>query len=152
MRKKRVMIVGPTGCGKTSLAKALEEQPMLLRKAPEPIYGERTIDCPGAYLENVWMYKHLITLAQDASHVLLIMDAASQTDLYSPNFAQVMVKPVTGIITKLDVAPENEEFCRERLRQVGVRGEVFCVNAQEKIGVQELKAYLFQAKGVEAKG
>lgn len=150
MRKKRVMVIGSAGCGKSSLIQFLEGRYAPLRKAPEPIYGEKTIDCPGGYVENTYMYKHLIAIAQDASHVVLVIDASKQMDVYSPGFAQVLGKPTVGVITKLDLAPENEMICRERLRRAGVQGPVFCLNASEGTGVQAIKGYLFHPEREEA--
>ena len=87
------MIIGPAGCGKSTLAQALEECEKAVRKTPEVLYGERTIDCPGAYVENRGMYHHLIALAQDASQLVLVMDAARPADVYSHNFAGAFSKP-----------------------------------------------------------
>lgn len=143
MRKKRVLLVGPRGCGKTALARLLEGTGGAPRRAPETVYGARTIDSPGAYIENAGMYRHLIALAQDAFEVLLLMEAGTRPGPYPPNFAQVFGKPVTGVITKIDLAPDQGDFCRERLRQAGVAGAVFLTDAVRGTGIPELRDYLF---------
>jgi len=141
MRKKRVLVIGPAGCGKTALVQALEGRCAPPRKMAAPVYGKMTIDCPSAYLENPCMYKHLIALAQDAAHVLLLLDAAGKTDVYSPGFARIFGKPAAGVLTKLDLAPEKEERCRKRLYQTGA-SPIFCLNAPKGTGVEEIKTYL----------
>ena len=88
------MVIGPSRCGKTTLVRALEEDGRPLRRTPDLIYGKRTMDCPGSYVENADMYKHLIAASQDASHVLILVDQSRPVDIYSPNFARVFTKPV----------------------------------------------------------
>lgn len=153
MRKKRVMVVGPSRCGKTTLIRALEDDPCPPRRTPDMIYGKRTMDCPGSYVENADMYKHLIAASQDASHVLVLVDQSRPIDIYSPKFAQAFTKPVIGVITKVDLAPENEESCLRQLRLIGVGEPIFRVSVPTGVGIAELKEYLFgPAKNDDSKG
>ena len=71
MRKKRIMVIGPKGCGKTTLVNSINDYDGPLRRTQDTIYGRETIDVPSAYIENAWMYKHMIALAQDAWCILL---------------------------------------------------------------------------------
>ena len=73
------MVIGPSQCGKTTLVRALEEDDRPLRRTPDLIYGKRTMDCPGSYVENADMYKHLIAASQDASHVLILIDQSGRS-------------------------------------------------------------------------
>ena len=146
MRKKRVMIVGPTNCGKTSLAKALNDFEGAVRKTQDIIYGKNTIDVPGAYIENAWLYKHLIAAAQDASHVLLLVDQSKPTDVYSPGFAKAFRCPVLGVISKADLMTGNEELCVRQLKSVGAAEPYFRISTKNGVGVSALKEYLFLNK------
>lgn len=146
MRKKRIMIIGPTGCGKTMLANALNEKEGPLRKTQNMIYGEKTIDVPGAYIENAWMYKHLIAAAQDASHVLILIDQSKCDDVYSPGFAKVFRCPVIGVITKCGMTKENEEPAVQKLKKLGIAEPYFIIDVPEGTGMEALKEYLFQTK------
>lgn len=143
MRRKRVMVIGPSRCGKTTLVRALEEDDRPLRRTPDLIYGKRTMDCPGSYVENADMYKHLIAASQDASHVLILVDQSRPIDIYSPNFARVFTKPVVGVITKVDLTPENEESCMRQMRLIGIESPIFRVSVPQGIGIAALKEYLF---------
>ena len=143
MRKKRVIVIGRSRCGKTTLVRALEEDGRPLRRTPDLIYGKRTMDCPGSYVENADMYKHLIAASQDASHVLILVDQSRPIDIYSPNFARDFTKPVIGVITKVDLMPENEESCLRQMRLIGVEEPIFRVSVPEGIGIEALKQYLF---------
>jgi len=146
MRKKRIMVIGPTGCGKTTLVNALNDEDKPLRKTQNMIYGKNTIDVPGAYIENAWMYKHLIAAAQDASHILLLVDQSKSADVYSPGFAGAFRIPVTGVIMKCDIAGGNEDACVRQLRRTGVMEPYFRISIPDGKGIEELKRFLFQEK------
>lgn len=143
MRKKRIMVIGPTNCGKTTLVNELNDYNGPLRKTQDVIYGENTIDVPGSYIENAWMYKHLIVIAQDASHVLILVDQSRFMNVYPPGFAKVFRCPVIGVITKVDLMPENEILCFRQLRQIGVLEPYFKISVPRGIGIGALKEYLF---------
>lgn len=143
MRKKRIMVIGPGRCGKTTLVNALNDYRGPLRRTPDMIYGENTIDVPGSYLENPWMYKHVIAAAQDASHVLLLIDQSScHTTPYSHGFAKVFNCPVLGVIVKCDLSQENLEACFWQMEQAGVAKPYYQVSVTKGIGIEELKKYL----------
>lgn len=153
MRKKRVMVIGPSRCGKTTLVRALDDDDRPLRRTPDLIYGKRTMDCPGSYVENADMYKHLIAASQDASHILILVDQSRPIDIYSPGFAQAFTKPVVGVITKVDLMPENEESCLRQLRLIGIEKPIFKVSVPCGIGIADLKEYLFgSAESEDNKG
>lgn len=144
MRRKRIMVIGPTNCGKTALVNLLNDTQAPPRKTQDIIYGKYTIDVPGAYIENAWMYKHLIAAAQDASHVVILVDASKCAEVYSPGFAKAFRCPVIGIITKTDLRPENEEYCRRQLGSIGVTEPYFMINSLNGTGIDTLKKYLFE--------
>ncbi|WP_291581254.1 EutP/PduV family microcompartment system protein [Clostridium sp. UBA6640] len=148
MRKKRIMIIGPSRSGKTTIVNALNDYDGPLRRTPDLIYGKNTIDVPSAYIENAWMYKHVIALSQDASHVLILVDQSKCTEIYSPGFAKSFRCPVIGVVTKCDLTPENEEKCLRQLKIVGVSEPYFHTSFPMGTGIDALKKYLFE-KGEE---
>lgn len=120
--KKWIMIIGPRGSGKTTLAHHLDgrESDRPLKKTQDIIYGNRAMDTPSAYLENPWMYKHLIAAAQQASEILVLVDGEKPKSYCSPGFTRVFTVPVTGIITKVD-ADTDLDSCRAILERMGVK-------------------------------
>lgn len=146
MRKKRIMVIGPTACGKTTLVNVLNEEDKPIRKTQNLIYGKNTIDVPGAYIENTWMYKYLISAMQDASHVLILVDQSKPAEVYSPGFAKVFRCPVIGVITKADVMPGNEAKCLQQLKEIGAADPYFKISVQQGVGISALKEYLFNQK------
>lgn len=143
MRKKRIMVVGPSQCGKTTLVNALNDYEGPLRRTQDTIYGKRTIDVPSAFVENAWMYKHTIALAQDASHLLVLVDQSRCSEVYSHGFARAFRCPVIGVISKCDLWPEKEAICVRQLSMIGVKPPYFKVSVKQGIGIEELKHYLF---------
>lgn len=143
MRKKRIMVIGPTRCGKTTLINILNDYDGPLRKTQDIIYGKNTIDVPGSYIENPWMYKHLIAAAQDASHVLILVDQSRCDNVYSPGFAKAFRCPVIGVITKIDLMAENEDFSLRQLAHIGVSEPYYKISVPNGIGIVALKEYLF---------
>ncbi len=147
MRKKRIMVMGPANCGKTTLVNALNDYDGKLRKTQDLIYGTNTMDVPGSYIENAWMYKHIISAAQDASHVLILVDQSKKVDHYSPGFAKVFRCPVIGVITKCDLMKENEENSLNQLKKMGIEEPYFRISFPVGEGISELKKYLLENKG-----
>ncbi len=96
MRKKRIMVIGPSKCGKTTLVNALNDYDGPLRRTPDLIYGKNTIDVPGSYIENAWMYKHIIAAAQDASCVLILVDQSNCTEIYSHGLQNLLAAQSLG--------------------------------------------------------
>jgi ethanolamine utilization protein EutP len=146
MRKKRIMVIGPTNCGKTTLVHALNDEDGPIRKTQNLIYGKNTIDVPGSYIENTWMYKYLISAVQDASHVLILVDQSKIADVYSPGFAKVFRCPVIGVITKIDLMPENEDLCIRQLKNIGAADPYFKISVPSGDGISALKEFLFEKK------
>ncbi|MBM7854172.1 ethanolamine utilization protein EutP [Desulfohalotomaculum tongense] len=141
--KKRIMIVGPTQAGKSTLANVLNDSIRSLKKTQDVIYGKNTIDTPGAYIENVYMYKYLIATAQAASHVLMLVDQSRPTEVYPPGFAKSFTCPVIGVITKIDLAPEKANLSIQQLKRIGISEPYFKISLIDNTGVAELKEYLF---------
>lgn len=143
MRRKRIMVVGPTRCGKTSLVRRLDDDDRPLKRTPDIRYGKRTIDCPGSYVENTDSYKHLIATSQNASHILMLVDQSRPVQIYSPMFAKAFTKPVVGIISKSDLNPENRDFCIKQLELMGIEPPYYSISTLTDEGIRELKEILF---------
>lgn len=144
MRRKWIMVIGPANCGKTTLVNALNDSERPVRKTQDIIYGKNTMDVPAAYLENAWMYKHLIAASQDASQVLILVDRSRYQDIYSPGFARIFKCPVIGVITKSDQNSENDERCIRQLKKIGVLEPYYRVSCQDGTGISALKNYLLK--------
>lgn len=144
MKKKRVMVIGPSRSGKTTIVNKLNNYNGPLRRIPDLIYGKNTIDVPSSYIENPWMYKHVIAIAQDASCVLVLVDRSNCDEVYSHGFAKAFRCPVIGVITKCDLAKENEEKCIKQLKNIGIKEPYFHISFPLEKGFKELHSYLLE--------
>ena len=142
--KKKIMIIGPRQAGKSTLANLLERTARPLKKTQDAVFGKKTIDVPAAYLENTMMYKYIIALSQMAGHVLMLADQSNPTEVYSPGFARIFTCPVTGVITKSDLHPENYEKCVVQLKRAGLEGPFFCMAEQDEEKLKLLETRLEQ--------
>jgi len=136
------MIIGPSQSGKSTLANFLNRAQRPLKKTQDVIYGSRTIDTPGSYLENTMMYKYLIATAQTASHVLVLVDQSKPQEVYSPGFAKIFMCPVIGVITKQDLNRENHSKCVRQLERIGAADPYFSISFKNGDGLAALEEYL----------
>ncbi len=150
--KKRMMVVGPTQSGKSTLINVLNGSTRPLRKTQDVIYGKNTIDTPGAYIENSSMYKYLIATAQTASKVLMLVAQSRPVEVYPPGFAKSFTCPVIGVVTKIDLTPENAQACIEQLKRSGISEPYFWISLQDQRGVAALQDYLFKTQETSEKG
>lgn len=144
MHRRRVMLVGATGCGKTTLAHLINGGGTVKHKRTQDvIYGKYTIDIPGAYLEFPDMYDHIISLAQnDASIIIFMVDQNRAPEVYPPGFAKLFNCKVAGVISKSDSSPLNKRRCERQLELAGVDRPYFSVNLKDGTGVQELMDFI----------
>lgn len=142
MINKKIMVIGPKNCGKTTLVNALHDYDGPLRKTQDVIYGKYAIDVPATFVESPWMHKHLITISQQASQLLILVDQSRCINVYPPNFAKAFRCPIIGIISKADLNPENEERCIRQLKETGIDEPYYKISVPNGIGIKTLKEYL----------
>ena len=144
MHHKRVMLIGATGCGKTTLANIINgEKKTKERNTQDVRYGKYTIDIPGAYLEFPDMYDHIISLAQNDAYIIIFMvDQKRAPEVYPPGFAKMFNCPVAGVISKSDTKSDNKRRCIRQLELAGVDKPYFCANLKDGTGTGDIMEYL----------
>jgi len=136
--KKRVMIIGTKGVGKSSIANLINNDNRAVSRCPDVIYGKNTIDVPSAYLENTWMYKYLVSISQDASCIVVVVDTRKQDDIYSHGFTKAFSKKVFGVINIIEGEVSHYNDAVKTLKQIGVKEPYFDVNLANGDGLNEL--------------
>ena len=117
---KNIIFMGKTGCGKTT----------------------DSIDTPGEYIENRGFYNALIVAASDAKIIGVVYDATQERNYIAPGFASRFPKDVIGIITKINLATEQQiDYACEMLNMIGVN-KIFKVDTIDNVGIDELFKYL----------
>lgn len=139
---KKVIFIGKSGCGKTSLCQKLQGEEVRYKKTQSIELYVDSIDTPGEYLENRAYYSALITMAVEANIIALVQECGDTISKLPPGFAATFGRKVIGIITKVD--KENCDFSiriiEEQLRAAGV-SEIFKVSVYSGEGIDKLKEY-----------
>jgi ethanolamine utilization protein EutP len=139
---KRLMVVGRTKVGKTTLLKALGFLGSSVRKTEAVEYSPQFIDTPGEFMDMARFYHVLITSSSKAAAVLVVVDATNPGQL-PPGISKTFASPVLGCVNKIDLLDGNYEekvdSAQRKLLEAGVE-EVYAVSAKEGTGVRELKA------------
>lgn len=140
---KKTILIGKSGCGKTTLIQRIEKDRIHYAKTQMVEHYLNFIDTPGEYLERRGMYRALIVSSADADVIGLVQECGADNTWIPPSFATTFAKDVFGIVTKADLATSEAdiEFASGILRQAGV-SRVFVVSALENTGIEPLMAYL----------
>lgn len=140
---KKVIFIGKSGCGKTSLCQRLQGEEIRYKKTQSIDLYVDSIDTPGEYLENRNYYSALITTAAEANMIALVQECGDTISMMPPGFAGTFGREVIGIITKTDIGEceDSIDIIEEQLRVAGV-SRVFKVSAYSTEGIEELKRYV----------
>lgn len=138
---KKIILIGRSGCGKTTLTQALRGEAISYRKTQYVNYTDRIIDTPGEYAENKLLAGALALYAYETDVVGLLLSAAEQYSLYSPNITNMVNREVIGIVTKCDLEDARPERAANWLRLAGCH-TIFPVSATTGDGIEAILDYL----------
>jgi ethanolamine utilization protein EutP len=139
--KKRIMLIGNSRTGKSSLANRINSEDFEVMKSQAICYGENTIDTPGEYLESPMMHKYIISASQDADAVIFVQSFDQPIFSFPPNFAQVFNTKRIGVITKNDLEEKrnNLELLLSNFREVGLEEPFFITSSKTGEGIEDLR-------------
>ncbi|WP_053984058.1 EutP/PduV family microcompartment system protein [Niameybacter massiliensis] len=140
---KRIIFIGKTGCGKTTLCQKLNELEIKYKKTQAVELYENAIDTPGEYLENRHYYSALIMSAVDAKIIALVADPTAYDHFIPPAFAGSFAKEVIGIITKINLITDEKQMIKvEEGLKAGGASHIFKVDTVDGVGIEPLFTYL----------
>ncbi len=141
---KRLMLVGQTLSGKTTLLQKLRGLPLNYQKTQSLVCEDLSIDTPGEYLENRSFNSALITTSYDADIIGLVHSATAETLMFSPMFSSAFTKPVIGIVTKADQTDAKIEEAISHLTNAGAN-PIFVTSSFSGEGISDLIEFLAPA-------
>ena len=140
---KRALLIGKSGCGKTTLANTLADRTGTNRKTQSVETIGDLIDTPGEYLERKPFFKALTVTAMDCDCVMILLDCTDAQISIPPFIAGIFGRPVIGVITKIDIAKSERVLAdaADNLRMSGAN-PIFHVSSVTGEGIPDLKKYL----------
>ncbi len=138
---KKILLIGKTGSGKTSLIQGLQDQKIIYKKTQAITFNGMFIDSPGEFLENRRLYPALMTSSVGCNIVALVQDATVINSVFPPEFSSMFKKKIIGIVTKVDKESSNPERAEKFLRRAGAE-EIIRTSAIDKTGLELLRLSL----------
>ncbi len=136
---KRLLLVGRSGCGKTSLTQALRGEQVHYQKTQSMVFDDFLIDSPGEYAENHDLGAALALYSYEADVVALLIAADDDYSLFPPCITCLVNREVIGIVTKIDKADPHRA---ERWLRLSGCKTVYFVNSVTREGVESILQHL----------
>ncbi len=131
----KMILLGKSGAGKTTLIQALKSDKINYRKTQTVEYYSNFIDTPGEFVQNRIRYNALISLSYDASIVALVQDSTDPDCFFTTGFGNMFNKRVIGIVTKCNARDADVAHSVEHLLDVGAK-EIFVCDSVDGDGIE----------------
>ena len=131
---KKVFLMGRSEAGKTSLTQALKGEELHYHKT-------QYTNSPGEYAESKHFSVGLACFSFEADVVAIVQAADEPFNLFSDGSRCFLLRPLIGIITKVDSPYANLPMVRQWMQNMGCE-HIFEVNNVTREGIPELMAYL----------
>lgn len=138
---KKIILMGRTGCGKTTLTQALQGDTISYHKTQYINHYNVIIDTPGEYAENARLASALGLYSYEADVVGLLLSATEEQTLYPPAIVALSTRPVVGIVTQIDHPKANIQRATEWLKLAGCE-RIFLVSSYTGEGIWQIIDYL----------
>lgn len=140
---KKMMLVGRSESGKTTLTQALKGKKIKYEKTQYINYHDVIIDTPGEYAENKELGRALALYSYEADVIGLLLSSREQYSLYGPCITAQANREVIGIVTQIDRPDARPDRAAAWLELAGCK-KIFFVSAVTGEGIPELLDYLAQ--------
>ena len=138
---KKLFLMGRSEAGKTSLTQALKGEDLHYEKTQYVNTAQDTIDSPGEYAESKVCGVGLACFSFEADVVAIVQAADEPFSLFGANCRSFILRPLIGIITKVDSPYANIPMVKQWLTNAGCE-RIFMINNATREGVDELLEYL----------
>ena len=134
---RRIILMGRSGCGKTTLLQAIHNEALEYHKTQEVIATADSIDTPGEYIDRPFFWRGAVTAACDADIVCFCQDCVDSLCRLPQMFSLTFAKPVIGIVTKAHSPEGDIEMAKNYLKNAGAR-HLVVTSAVTRQGIDEL--------------
>ena len=139
--KKKIMFMGRSGAGKTTIMQALYGEDIAYKKTQYVNYSQYIIDPPGEYIEDKQFGFALALYSYEVDVIGFILAANEPFSLYSPGTVAMATREVVGIVTQINAEDANPELAAEWLRLAGCE-KIFFIDSVTREGLDELISHL----------
>jgi ethanolamine utilization protein EutP len=138
---KKIILMGRSECGKTTLRQALKGDTIHYHKTQYINHYDVVIDTPGEYAENHTLGRALALYAYEADVVGLLISATENYSLYPPCVTAASTRPVIGIVTQIDEKDAKPDQAETWLRLAGC-DIIYRVSSYTGEGIWQIIDYL----------
>ena len=138
---RRLVLIGRSECGKTTLKQVLRGEKITYVKTQYVSQYDVLIDMPGEYAENLDLAHAIDCYTAEADVVALCLSATEPYSLYPPNVAPYAHRDLIGIVTKIDHWAADTPQAVRWLELCGCK-KIYCVSAYTGEGVDEIIDFL----------
>ncbi len=142
---KKLILVGRSEAGKTTLKQALSGERVEYYKTQYIHYNDVLIDTPGEYAQTRHLGYALALYAYEADVVGLLVSATEPYTLFPPNITCMVNREVIGIVTKINDPKANIPMATSWLKNAGC-DRIFYVDSKTGEGVDGILEYLMVPK------
>ena len=138
---KKLFLMGRSEAGKTSLTQALRGEELHYVKTQYTNTEGNTIDSPGEYAESKRFSVGLACFSFEADVVAIVQAADEPFNLFSASLRSFILRPLIGVITKIDSPYANIPMVKQLMINAGCE-RIFLVDNATRAGIRELIEYL----------
>ena len=138
---KKIILIGRSECGKTTLTQALKGEHIHYHKTQYVNHFDVIIDTPGEYIQSKNLGGAIAMYSFEADVVGLLLSAVEPYSLYPPCCTAVCNRECIGIVTQIDHEGADPQRAERWLRLAGCE-TVFFVSSYTGEGVWQILEYL----------
>jgi ethanolamine utilization protein EutP len=142
---KKIILVGRSEAGKTTLTQALKGEKIGYHKTQYINYHDVVIDTPGEYVENRELSRALALYTYEADVVGLLVSSREPFCLFPPCCAAAANREVIGIVTQINAEDGDPMLAKLWLEIAGCE-KVFFVDSVTGEGVDRILRYLIDGE------
>lgn len=138
---KKIILVGRSETGKTTLTQALKGETIQYHKTQYINNFDVIIDTPGEYAQTAGLGRALALYTYEADVVGLLLSSTEPYSLYPPCVTSSANRECIGIVTKVNHPKGNVQRAEKWLRLAGCK-KIFFVDSKKGQGIPEILEYL----------
>lgn len=139
---KKIIVAGNVASGKTTLCQYLNGRKIEYKKTQSVEVINSMIDTPGEYFQQRRYLRALISSAADTEVMIFVLDPTQEQSCLRTGLASAFLMEVIGVVTKIDIATEEQVSRGKELLRLAGTEKIFTVSAITGEGMDALAEYL----------